>query len=139
MDEQGKQGMGSAGVITLVVVFGYIAFELYAVRSARERMEPANVYAQFAMARHAVDRCGADSPYSADFERNFRAVTRLATRDLAERHPQQSPAQWDERLEAQRKAHDAEVDALIAEQGCTGEAVRRLLKLYEVRSRLNLR
>jgi hypothetical protein len=139
MEERGKQGIGTAGIVTLIAVLGYLAFELYAVRSARDRMEPAHVYAQFAMARQAVSRCEADSPYASDFERNFQAVTRLATRDLAEQQPDLSPAQLDDALAARRQIHERDVDVLIAEQGCAGGDVWRLRKLYEVRSRLNLR
>jgi hypothetical protein len=137
--EQDGRGSVFAGAAAVVVVIGYLAFELYGLHRARERMEPAQVYAQFVRARHAVSVCGVDSPARADFERNFEAVTRLATSDLAEREPDVTPAQLQQMLAARRRAIEHDVDALVAEHGCKDNAVWRLLKLYEVRSRLTLR
>ncbi|MEM1144896.1 MAG: hypothetical protein AAGI88_20115, partial [Pseudomonadota bacterium] len=101
------------------------------------------VYLEFVGARRAATVCDAGSPNRADvernFDRNFRAVTRLVTEDLAQRQPSLTPVELDLVIGERRQSRESEVDALIAQQGCAGKDVWRLRKLYEVRSRLKLR
>jgi len=143
VSETANNGMGFTGVVAIVVLIGYFAIEVYGFHHAREQMEPAQVYLEFAGARRAATVCDADSPDRADvernFDRNFGAVTRLVTEDLAQSQPSLTPAELDLAIGERRQSRESEVDALIAQQGCAGKEVWRLRKLYEVRSRLKLR
>ena len=139
MSEQQKGGISAVGVITIFIVVVYLGLELYGLHHARERMEPGAVYDEFAGARRAVEVCNPNPPEAGDFERNFRAVTARASGELEARQPAPTPQEVAVELAARRSAREAEVDALIEEQGCKGSDVWRLQKLYEARSRLKLR
>jgi hypothetical protein len=133
-----KKPSSLAGALAIVAVVAYLGLELHGLHRARDSMEPASIFRDFVGARHAVDRCGADAEERAAFDSNFAVVESQALRDLAARNPQSSDAEHRVILEQQRRAREEEVDALIAREGCAGKDVWRLLKLHEVRSRLNL-
>ena len=138
--EQG--GMGPAGYVTIFIVILYLGFEVYGLERARERMEPAAVYAEYVGAHRAAALCDPEPPTRAAFERNFAAVTERARADLATRTSDgvdYTDSAVDATLRANRRARESEIDALIAADGCDGKQAWRLLKLYEIRSRLNLR
>ena len=139
MSENSSKGTNLAGILATIVVAGYLGFELYGLHRARERMEPVAVFTQYAGLRHAVTLCDETPANSSDFERNFDAVTRLATADLLEKNPDRSEAEAASELESKLNARENEVEAVISEQGCDSKEVFRLLKLYEARSRLKLR
>ena len=139
MSEDTKTGSSITGFIVIAVVVVYLGLEVYGFHHARERMDPAAVYREFVGARHAVALCEPSPPAPADFERNFTAVTSLASRDLAATLPEATDALIDQTLSEQRLAREQEVEALVAEEGCDGPTVWRLVKLYEVRGRLKLR
>lgn len=131
--------MGLTGYITILVVVVYLGFELFGLHKARDRMEPGYVFNEFVGARHAVALCADGERRNADFERNFNAVTERAIRALAESSLDSTIEQATARVSLQQKTRESEVDALVAAEGCDGEQVWRLLKLYEIRSTLNLR
>ena len=139
MSQNNSKGTNLAGILATIVVAGYLGFELYGLHRARERMEPVAVFTQYAGLRHAVTLCDETPANSGDFERNFDAVTRLATADLLEKSPDRSEAELASELESKLNARENEVEAVISEQGCDSKEVFRLLKLYEARSRLKLR
>ncbi|MEM1154747.1 MAG: hypothetical protein AAGI44_11445, partial [Pseudomonadota bacterium] len=99
MSEQHSNGMGFTGVVAIVVLIGYFAIEVYGFHHAREQMQPTQVYLEFVGARRAAIVCDAGSPNRADvernFDRNFGAVTRLVTEDLAQRQPSLTPVELD--------------------------------------------
>jgi hypothetical protein len=130
--------LGAAAYFTIFIVILYLGFELYALQNARERAEPTAVYRQFVGARRAAALCDDAPPVRADFERNFLAVTQRARKELQEQQPEADAGTIDASLADLRRAREAEVDALIGADGCAGQEARRLLKLYEIRSRLNL-
>jgi hypothetical protein len=138
MAEEEKRKMGAAGYLTVAIALGYVGFELYALQHSREQVEPQAIYARYVGARHAVQECAEPEDHSDDFERNFRVVSAQALRDL-ESNEATAPKDSAAALAGLRRTREAEVDALIAEQGCDGKELWRLLKFYEVRSRLTLR
>lgn len=131
--------MGAAGYITIFVVIVYLGFEVYGLQHARERMEPTAVYREFVGARYVAESCEAAPPLQAAFERNFAAVTERALSDLHKQQPDADEDTINAALAALRDAREAEVDDALGDEGCTGKEAWRLLKLYEIRSRLNLR
>ncbi len=139
MSEETRGSMGVAGYITIFVVVIYLGFEVYGLHRARERMEPLAVYREFAGARRAAERCDPRPATFDDFERNFAAVTELALADLRSQDPGVDAVTVNATLQALTSEREAEVDALIDDGDCDGPDAWRLLKLYEVRSRLNLR
>ncbi|MEE4279120.1 MAG: hypothetical protein V2I82_11690 [Halieaceae bacterium] len=139
MSETQARRMGAAGYLTIAVAVGYVGLELYALQHSRERVEPEAIYAQFIGARRAVERCGGNEARREDFERNLRAVSARALRELVEERPAAGAEALAATLAEQRAEREAEVDALLDTQGCAGADARRLIKLYEVRSRLSLR
>ncbi|MEM9316228.1 MAG: hypothetical protein AAGA95_16535 [Pseudomonadota bacterium] len=139
MSEEKKAGMSAVGVITICVVVAYLGLELYGLHHARERMAPQAVYAEFVGARRAIEMCNPNPPQAEDFERNFRAVTARATRELEAQEPSPTVSEITEVLAQRRASRESEVEALVADLGCKGSEVWRLQKLYEARSRLNLR
>jgi len=134
-----KTGLGPAGFITIGVFLAYIGLEIFAVSRTHDRIEPEQIYRDFVGARRAVARCGIDPPERADFERNFGVVAAKAREALSETASGTTEQEVETALNALREAREAEVDALIGEEGCKGKGVWRLIKLYEVRSRLTLR
>ncbi|MEM1403205.1 MAG: hypothetical protein AAGG55_07740 [Pseudomonadota bacterium] len=139
MSENSAKGMNVAGIAATIIVAGYLGLELYGLHNAKERMEPVAVFIEYAGLRHGAALCTEDPSNRNDFERNFDAVTRLATGDLLKRNPDRSEADVVRELEVKREARESEVGTVIAEQGCGSKEAFRLLKLYEARSRLKLR
>ena len=139
MSEHNSKGTNLAGILATIIVAGYLGFELYGLHRARERMEPVAVFTQYAGLRHAVTLCDETPADRSDFERNFDAVTRLATADLLEKNPDRSEAEVASELESKRETRENEVEDVIGEQGCDSKEAFRLLKLYEALSRLKLR
>lgn len=132
-------GMGAAGYITIFVVVIYLGFEVYGLQHARERMEPSAVYREYTGARRAAQLCEPEPPSRVAFERNFTAVTELALADIAEQQPDADPAAIKGMLAERQREREMEIDALIESAGCDSKEAWRLMKLYEIRSRLNLR
>lgn len=131
--------MGKAGIAGIVIVLGYAAFEVYGLHASRHVMEPGHIYRQFTGASHAMARCGEPEPgQRARFERNLASVGRRARRDLEQAHPDKAPAAIDALLAEQRRSREAEIDALVAAQGCAGKDVLMLVMLYESRAKLKL-
>ena len=139
MSEHNSKSTNLAGILATIIVAGYLGFELYGLHRARERMEPVAVFTQYSGLRHAVTLCDETPADRSDFERNFDAVTRLATADLLEKNPDRSEADVAIELESKRETRESEVEDVIAQQGCDSKEAFRLLKLYEARSRLKLR
>lgn len=131
--------MGLAGYITILIVVVYLGFELFGLHKARNRMEPGYVFNEFVGARRAVALCPDEARETADFERNFKAVTERAISALAESSPDSTIELITSQVNSQRKTRESEVAALVAAEGCDSKTVWRLLKLYEIRSTLNLR
>lgn len=136
MSDNASPRMGITGVITIVVVIVYVGLELYGLHHARERMAPEQVFREFVGARHAMRRCKPEVPENRDFERNFQAVSARALKALHEQMPE---GEGVEVLANLRRVREAEVDALIRAEGCEGKGVWKLLKVHEIRGRLNLR
>lgn len=131
--------MGKAGIAGIVIVLGYAAFEVYGLHASRHLMGPGHIYRQFIGASHAMSRCGEPEPgQRADFERNLTSVGRSARRGLEQAHPHKAPAAIDALLAELRRSREAEIDALLAAQGCAGKDVRMLMRLYESRAKLKL-
>ncbi len=132
--------MKRASILWILVVVGYLGFEVDAIRRSRHLFEPLHTLDVFTSAQRASQRCGdPEDPRREPFERNLASVRRRARDDLARSHPQQ-PSEAVERMLAERtRAREAEVDALVAAEGCESGSVWRLLKLHEQRARLTVR
>ena len=132
--------MNIGTIIAVVVVIGYIAFEVSTLYQLRHRMEPLYVFDEFVTADRATAKCGAPGPEERDdFLRNFAVVERNALADLAETSPNDSTEAHSAMLEQLRNDRIQEVDLFIEENGCQDQMAWRWVKLHEVRARLNLR
>lgn len=133
--------MNRAGLLLAgLAVAGYIGFELYALERLGYRTEPLYIYTQFAAADRAVERCGGPGPDERRrFQRNLEVTRRLALDALAEQYPDEPAAALERRLDERRANRHSEVDALIESRGCASGEAWQLVKLHEIKARLNLR
>ena len=132
--------MNRAAILWILVVLGYVGFEVSAVRHSQHLFEPLFTFDQFASIQHATQRCGGpDEEQRRRFLSNLPAVRRRAGQELAERDPQRSVEEIERMLDGRTGAREAEVDALIEERGCADSEVWKLLKLYEIRARARVR
>jgi hypothetical protein len=123
-------------VLFILIVVGYVGFELYGLHRAKERMDPVTILDKFHMADRATSRCG--EPEGDDlqsFQRNLELAEARATRALAERSPEASQTEIAERLATRREARVQEVDALIEAQGCGDREIYILLRRFEIWAR----
>jgi hypothetical protein len=129
--------MNKAGVAALVVVLGYLAPAVSSLYASRHLMEPLHICGQFVGADRAMAHCGEPEPgQRKDFARNLGAVRHNVQRDLEQNHPEKALAAVSAMLAELTQAREAEVDALIAAQGCAGKDVQMLMRLYALRARL---
>lgn len=125
--------------LPFLLCFGaYIGLELFAARSVGYRFEATWILDQFAAEAEAVARCGGKEPDRlARFQRNYDVVVRRAQRELAELEEAGDAEAIAAEVEAQRRAREAEVAAIVAEAGCDDPQIRTLLKRFDIHARLN--
>ena len=122
--------------VAILVVLGYLGFELYALDRARERMDAVSIFDSFVKAGRAHAACGeADPERRARFEANLNKTTERALRKLAERNPGLDAAGVSRMIGERRRALEAETDALIVSQGCGGREVDLLVRQYSIWAR----
>jgi hypothetical protein len=127
--------------VFLVLAVGYFGFEISNLHRLGYRMEPAFILDEFAGAHYATLLCGEPAEEeSRRFAANFAHVQRRAIADRQELvtgpdGTDPSPGEWLEQQLAERRE---EVDVLFDTQGCAGPDMKRLLRLHEIRARLNL-
>ncbi|MDJ0848583.1 MAG: hypothetical protein QNK04_09415 [Myxococcota bacterium] len=132
--------MDLRAILFVLIVAGYVGFEVNAVRMSQHLFEPLFTFDQFASMRHASRECGAPEPGQREqFERNFAAVETRARRSLAEENPQSSPERIAVMLSERRSAREREVDAAIEAGGCADRELWKWLKLYDQRARSTVR
>lgn len=124
----------------VVVVLGYVAFEVTQLRNSQHLFEPLHTFDQFVSANRAAERCGgAHDPERRSFLRNLEAVERWALDDLSATHPKESAEAIAQRLADRARGRERDVDVQIEEGGCEAPEVWGLRKLHEQRARLRLR
>lgn len=132
--------MDGRAILFILIVVGYVGFEVNAVRTSRHLFEPLFTFDQFASMHRATGECGDPEPGQREsFDRNFAAVATRARAELAERHPQRSSEEIAALLAERGRAREDEVDALVAAGGCADPGIWKWLKLYEQRARLTIR
>ncbi len=126
-------------ILAVLVVAGYIGFEMFAVSRNSYRMEPEHIFGQFVGAAHAVSRCGAPDDAQFDtFQRNRASARARARSALAKADPAAVPAALDAELTDLITAAEADVDATIADLGCDDIELWRWQRRFENLARLNL-
>ena len=126
-------------LLFILILFGYFAFEAWAVSRVGYRMEPLYIFERFVAADLAMARCGQpDSAMQSDFVRNRASVRQRAERELLKQHPAETPETIDRQLSEVIQSQETEVGALIDELGCDDIEIFKLTKGYENRARLNL-
>jgi hypothetical protein len=126
-------------ILVILVVAGYIGFELFALQRTKYRTEPLYIFDQFLLAHHAVTKCGSpEAGRLVQFRRNLRSVAARAARELAESSPESSPEQIEQMISARNAEREREVEAIVRAQGCDGPEIKTLLKRFEIRARLRV-
>jgi hypothetical protein len=128
--------MRTMPVLFILIVVGYVGFELYGLHRAKERMDPVTILDKFHMADRATSRCG--EPEGDDlerFQRNLGLAERRATRALAERSPDATGVEIAEMLAARREASVQEVDGIVEAKGCGDREIYILLRRFEIWAR----
>jgi hypothetical protein len=123
-------------ILFILIVVGYVGFELYGLHRAKERMDPVTILDKFYLADRATSRCG--EPEGDDlkrFQRNLGLAESRATRALDERNPDASGDEIAEMLDARREARVQEVDAIIQARGCDDRDIYILLRQFEIWAR----
>ncbi len=141
MNEPGqKQAMGFGPIAAILILVGYLGFEVTMLNAQRYRTEPLFVHHEFVTADQATLRCGDPGAEERQrFQSNLQAVERNALAELRETQPQAAAEELMRQLEALATERIDEVDAFIDANGCKHKDVWRWVKLHEVRARLNLR
>ncbi len=131
--------MKAGPILAVIFVAGYIGLEIYFVQKLGYRMEPLYIHNEFVSANYAVERCGSPAGEERErFLRNFSIVTSRASKALEEESPDKSAADIALALAERRTEREREIDALIDAKGCKDMDLWRLVKLHEIRARLNL-
>jgi predicted HTH transcriptional regulator len=116
----------------VLLVAGYVGFELYALQRNRYRMEPQFIFGNFVMAARAADVCGVPKRAAVDqFQRRYATARQRAIQAQAQANPKMSVADITARIGDQEETVSREIDALVGEQGCKGKAVWKLQKRFE--------
>ncbi len=132
--------MSIPSVLAIVVVIGYLVFEVSILHKQRYRMEPLFVHNEFVTANHATQRCGEpDEAERQQFLLNFKVVQRNALADLMEKTPETATVEASAELARLRTERESEVDTFIDSNGCDDKQVWRWVKLHDVRANLSLR
>lgn len=132
--------MKASTVLLLVIVLGYLAFEVHVVSRNAYRTEPVFIFGEFITASQAIRRCGPLKPVDVEqFETNYRYARWRASNAISEDRPAESPAAVEATLEAREAEGRQRVDALVADLGCEDIELRKLRKRYENFARLTLR
>jgi hypothetical protein len=122
--------------LTILVVLGYLGFEVSALYQARERMDAVSIFDSFVKAGRAHAACGVpDARQRGHFEASLDQATGRAVRKLAERNPGLDAAGLARLIGERRRAREAETDALIAAAGCAGREVAMLVRQYAIWAR----
>jgi hypothetical protein len=123
-------------ILFILIVVGYVGFELYGLHRAKERMDPVTILDKFHMADRATSRCG--QPEGDDlerFRRNLGLAATRATRALEQRNPDASRIEIAEMLEVRRTAREQEVDGIVEARGCGDREIYILLRRFEIWAR----
>lgn len=131
--------MDRSGLLMVMIVLGYLGFEVYGVHSSRHLMEPQYIFEKYLAAQYAAQRCAPQARADHDqFAHNLAVMRRKALSALAEESPQLDEEALSDRLQRSAAAKLADVKALIDEQGCDAKATRIQVLTYEQSSRLRL-
>jgi hypothetical protein len=123
----------------LLIVLGYVSFELFALQKTKHRVDPIYIFDQFLAANHAVMKCGRPEDGQLEqFRRNLKSVAARAAKALHERNPEKSTEQIDRMIKLRDDEREQEVDAIIEAQGCSDPHINTLLKRFEIRARLRV-
>lgn len=128
--------MRTMPILFILIVVGYVGFELYGLHRAKERMDPVTILDKFHMADRATSRCG--EPEGDDlerFQRNLGLAERRATRALEERSPDATGVEIAEMLAARREASVQEVDGIVEAKGCGDREIYILLRRFAIWAR----
>lgn len=120
--------------VAVLLVAGYLAFELTALVRARPRMEPDYIYRSMVAARTGVERCGDPPPeqvagFTDELER-MRGRVRDKLIDGAA-----DSAAVEARIADLTRAAEAETAATLEAEGCDSFAARRLLQRHKMHAR----
>lgn len=125
--------MNKGGWLFVIIVGGYIAFEISMLNRLGYRMEVDHVLDQMVSAQHAVARCGnATSSQKKKFARRLATLETRATRELAESDPSLDSAQIAAVIAGQMSEIQQSVDASIASLGCDSPEVETLFRRYTI-------
>lgn len=125
--------MNKAGVLFVVIVLGYILFELSMLHRLGYRMEADYILEQMVPSAEAAALCGVPSARQQDaFAVKLERVVRRAVKERGEADPRANPGNHAAEVEAQLAALRAGVTALVDAEGCDGESVSTLLRRYTI-------
>ena len=81
--------MNRGVVFAVILLVGYVGFEMYAVSRVGYRLEPLYIFERFVEADRAVSACGAPPAEMRDrFARNRRSVRSRAEQELLDAKPE---------------------------------------------------
>ena len=131
--------MTKGSILAIVVVAGYIGFELFTFHKARYRMEAPYVFNQFVAAHRAYTSCKTPEGQQYNrFVRNMGIVQQRAVGKLSEQHPQASTDDIEQLVKVRTDEQYQIVDTLVSDSGCSDIEVWKLLKRFDNYARLNL-
>lgn len=122
--------------VALVLVAGYLAFELTALARARPRMEPDYIYRSMVAARTGVERCG-DPPREqvAGFDAELERMRGRVREKFADGPTPPDSTAIERRVDDLTRSAEAETSATLDAEGCDSFTARRLLQRHEMHAR----
>lgn len=134
MAKPGKTGT----VVFVLIVLGYLGFELYVVGRNSYRTEPDYIFRSYVQASQAVESCGVLKAGSYEsFPGNLLYVQGRAADALAEANANLGHAAAATAIRELEIATRREVEDLISRTGCDEKEVWMLRRRYENYSRRN--
>lgn len=125
--------------LTVLLIAGYIGFEATHVYRFKHRMETGYILDELVVADRAVELCGEVPEAQRErFLHNLGVMRRRALAELEAAGGSEPDAAVEPTLEARLDEKRAEVEAHVAEYGCSDSQVWRWMKLHEVRARLRV-
>ena len=131
--------MNKGTILAIIVLAGYIGFEVYAINKVSYRMEGLYIFDQYVSAQRAFSVC--NKPEGKKYEkflRNLAAVRRRALKELAEEQPEVSADEIQHLAALRETENQNKVDTIINAKGCEDKEVWTLLKRFEIYAKLNV-
>lgn len=125
--------MTKGGLLFVIIVGGYILFELSLLHKLGYRTEVDHILGQMVPAQEAVNRCGqASAAQQEKFARRMATLQTRAVRELEKAEPGLGEEQATAQFAAQVRDIRRSAEAAIAEQGCNSPDVVTMLRRYTI-------